>query len=90
MHSFDELEGFQFLWHHVPTFAPLVNETKKVPPVLAAQRYQEVKKGAGDVLAVLTQGAREVCCPYSGTVAARNSRSPDLLHHGQIVHLPGL
>lgn len=64
LHAFDDLEGFQFLWHHVPTFLPLMHETVAVKPVLAAQRGEEVKQSAGDVLQVLTQGARAVRgCP---------------------------
>ena len=60
LHAFEDLEGFQFAWHHVPTFKPLLHETEKGPPVLAPQRAQELKQSAADVLQVLTPKARAV------------------------------
>jgi hypothetical protein len=76
--SFNEVESFRFLWHHVPTFAPLMHETLASQPILAAQRGQEVKQSAGAVLQVLTQGARAVRLPVIACASSETavSRSP--------------
>jgi hypothetical protein len=76
--SFNEVESFRFLWHHVPTFTPLMHETLASQPILAAQRGQEVKQSAGAVLQVLTQGARAVRLPIIACASSETavSRSP--------------
>ncbi|KAL6767926.1 ORC2 [Auxenochlorella protothecoides x Auxenochlorella symbiontica] len=55
-------DRFAWVWHHVPTYAPYLQEVvhAAIAPLLVGRREEEAKKGALVVLASLSHNAREV------------------------------
>ena len=56
-----QLQQYNWLWHHMPTWQPLLVATATARAVLHRGEHTAVQQSAAVVLSMLTQASRSVC-----------------------------